>query len=388
MIRYLFFTLIVFVGSVKSQAQDDEQVKKITIAVLPFENITKNADDDWLSAGLAEQLITGLAQVPALRVVERGQLDKIIKEQDLQMSDFVDPNQSVKIGELLSARKLLIGSYQVVDTRIAVTGRIIDAETGTVDNEHIIKTEDDLDNIFELYDRMIRKITESFGVKLTSKQVTRIERMKKAGTKSIQAYEFYTKGLSAYHSAQDKKQLKEARDWFKKALKKDKKYADARKALANTYIKLDELDDAIDEYEKLKKSPDANEEIYNTLGLFYTIKKKTDKAKEHYEAAVKMNAFYADPHFNLGILYFHQNDFSTALGYFQKAEQIEEDHPEYLYYIASCQMGMNKQYEAFSTLEQALENGFSKKEKLMKDKVWEPVRFQSKFKDLLENYFD
>ncbi len=387
MIRIFITALLAFIMAIPLHSQDDEQVKKITIAVLPFENITKNTADDWLSAGFAEQLITGLAQVPALRVVERSQLDKIIREQDLQMSDFIDPNQTVKIGELLSARKLLIGSYQVLDTRIAVTGRVIDAETGTVDNEHIIKTDDDLENIFELYDRMIRKIVESFGVKLTNKQVTRIERVKKDGTKSIQAYELYTRGLAAYNGT-DKKQWKEARDYFKKAIGKDKKYTDARKALANTYIKLDELDDAIKEYEKIKKSPDTNEEICNTLGLFYTLKKKTDKAKEHYEAAIKMNAFYAEPNFNLGILYFHQNDFTSALICFQKAEQIEEDHPEYLYYIASCQMGMNKHYEAFSTLERALENGFSKKEKLMKDKVWDSVRFQAKFKDLMEDYFE
>lgn len=388
MTRNFMIVLTVFMVAIPIQAQDDEQVKKITLAVLPFENITKDSNDNWLSSGFAEQLITGLARVPALKVVERGQLDKVIREQDLQMTDLVDQNQSVKIGQLLSAQKMLIGSYQVVGTRISAVARIVDAETGTVDQDHIIKLEDELDNIFELYDQMIRKITESFGVKLTTKQVSRIEMVKKSGTKSIQAYEFYTKGLSAYHAAQDKKQLKDARDWFKKALKKDKKYVDARKALANTYIKLDELDDAIDEYEKIKKTPDVNEEIYNTLGLFYTIKNKKDKAFEHFELAVKVNPSYPEPYFNLGHLYFYRNEFANALSKFQTAEQLDEDNPEYLYFIAACHIAMNKQYEAYSTLERALENGFSKKERLLKDKVWDGIRLQSKFRELLEEYFE
>ncbi|MBL7961296.1 tetratricopeptide repeat protein [bacterium] len=379
---YLIFLLC---GSII--AQEETKPQKITIAVLPFENITKNAEEDWLSSGLSEQITNGLAKINSLKVVERAQMEKVLTEQNFQLSDIADPNSSVKIGNVLSAGKLLVGSYQVVNETISVTARIVDVETGVVDEKHTFTHQESLDNIFELYDALIQDILKSFDVKITKKQASKIEQLKKSGTKNAKAYEFYTKGLASYQFA-DEKNLKQARDYFKKALSKDKKYTDARKALANTYIKLSELDDAIDEYEKIKKSKDADEETFNTLGLFYIIKNKGNKAIENFEKAIQINPGFAEPYYNLGLIYLNDNQLDNALDKFKKAEVLDPDNPDYLYQIACVHMLTKKEYDAFRVLEEALDNGFNKKEKLQKDKVWEQVRFQEKFRDLIEEYFE
>ena len=368
-------------------AQEEPKPQKITIAVLPFENITKNPEEDWLAQGLAEQITTGLGKISSLKVVERIQMEKILTEQNFQMSDIADQNSSVKIGQVLSAGKLLVGSYQVVNENIAVTARIVNVETGAVDEKHTFTRTDHLDDIFELYDALIQDVLKSFDVTITQSQVSKIERFKKNGTKNAKAYEFYTKGLTAYQLG-DEKNLKQARDFFKKAISKDKKYTDARKALANTYIKLNELDDAVDEYEKIKKSKDADEETFNTLGLFYVIKNKGDKARENFEKAIQMNSGFAEAYYNLGLIYFNSSQLDNAMDYFKKAEMLDSDNPDYLYQIASIHMLMKKEYDAFRVLEMALENGFNKKEKLIKDKAWETVRFKEQFRDLVDEYFE
>lgn len=383
MMRTLILLSVIFLFDAHAQ---EEESRRIPLAVLPFENISKNPDMDWLSAGFAEQLTNGLALIPTLKVIERMQMEKILREQDFQMTDFVG-QQAVKAGEILAVKKLLIGSFQVVDGRLRVHARIVDAETGEVDQNNIFQLEEDADQIFELYDALIRKIAVSFDQRITGRQLQKIGKVKAAGTKNIQAYEYYTRGLAAYYGP-DKKNWKEARDWFKKAIKKDKRYADARKALANTYIKLDELDEAIDEYEKMKKLPDADAEVYYTLGLFYTIRKKTEKAREHFEAAIRMNAGYAEAYYRLGSLYYDAGHYAGAQEQVRSALQWDPDHPDYLYLNAACLMGLKKTYEALQMLEEALENGFSDKNKLMKDPVWNTVRTQEKFRNLVEEYFE
>lgn len=377
--------LILFCGSIF--AQDETKPQKITIAVLPFENITKNPDEDWLANGLAEQLTNGLAKINSLKVVERAHMEKILTEQNFQMSDIADPNSSVKIGQILSAGKLLVGSYQVVNETIAVTARMVDVETGAVDAKHTFARKETLDNIFDLYDALLQDILKSFDVKVTPSQAAKIERLKKSGTKNAKAYEFYTKGLAFYQFG-DEKNYKLARDHFKKAIGKDKKYTDARKALANTYIKLNELDDAIDEYEKIKKSKDADEETFNTLGLFYVIKNKGNKAVENFEKAIQINPVFAEPYYNLGLIYYNDHQLDRALEQFNKAELLDKDNPDYLYQIACVYMLMKKEYDAFRVLEEALDNGFNRKERLQKDKAWEPVRFKEQFRGLIEEYFE
>ncbi len=368
-------------------AQEESKPQKITIAVLPFENITKNPEEDWLAQGLAEQITTGLARVGSLKVVERMQMEKVLTEQNFQMTDFADAQTSVKIGQVLSAGKLLVGSYQIVSDQLSVTARVVDVETGAVDEKHTFKQTDHLDNIFDLYDALIQDILKSFDVRITKSQTSKIEQFKKSGTKSAKAYEFYTKGVTAFQVG-DEKNLKQARDYFKKALSKDKKYTDARKALANAYIRLNEIDDAIDEYEKIKKSKDADEETFNTLGLFYVIKNKGDKARENFEKAIQVNAGFSEAYYNLGLIYFNSQQFDNAMDYFKKADKLDPDNPDYLYQIACIHMLMKKEYDAFRILEEALEAGFNKKEKLQKDKAWDTVRFQDKFQDLLEEYFE
>ena len=68
------------------------------IAVLDFRNTSQNRELSWLSQAVAETLVTKLAGVASIHVIERGQLDKVIKEQRLGLTDLFDPSKAAKVG--------------------------------------------------------------------------------------------------------------------------------------------------------------------------------------------------------------------------------------------------------------------------------------------------
>lgn len=378
----MLLTLLLMTSMLR--AQDD----RITIAVLPFTNITGNIADDWLSRGFAEEVTGALSTVPSLLVIERNQLEKVIQEQDFQLSDLADQSRAATVGTLLSADKLLIGSFQITGTSILVTARVIDAKTGALDENRVFRHEDDLDNIFSLYSALASSVVEGFSIKLTSSQSRRLDKLKSAGTKNIKAYENYARAMEAYRRG-DEVSLKEARSLFKKALSADKKFTAARQALANTHIQLNDLDDAIKEYERIRKSGvDVTEDILNTLGLFYVVKGKTDKALESFQAAIQLNGTYAEAFKNIGLVKYREEKFDDALLNFRSADRLDPENPEYLYLVAVSLMRLGKQYDALSALREALESGFHDRARVDKDAAWSPVRTSGSFQNLLDEYFD
>lgn len=67
-----------------------------------------------------------------LEVVERNSLEKVIREQDFSVSDYVNQNQSVAIGQLLNADVIMIGSYQLIKDYLSATIKVLEVSTGTI----------------------------------------------------------------------------------------------------------------------------------------------------------------------------------------------------------------------------------------------------------------
>jgi len=107
-----------------------------TVAVLYFTNsaLVGNAEYAPLSKGMAEMLITELAQNPGVRVVERDRLQTLLEEQNLGSSDRVDKESAVRIGKTLGAHHLLMGSF-VIDQKqnVRIDVRAVNTETSAVE---------------------------------------------------------------------------------------------------------------------------------------------------------------------------------------------------------------------------------------------------------------
>jgi TolB-like protein len=136
------------------------------VAVFPLENGgsygSKKQDLALLRVGLQQELTTELAANTNLRVIERSALKALLDEQDLGASGRVTPETAAKIGKVVGARYVLLGSYIDNDGDFRITNRIVDVET-----TEIIKTSVARGKMKDMYDLVVEsagKITA--GLKL------------------------------------------------------------------------------------------------------------------------------------------------------------------------------------------------------------------------------
>lgn len=107
----------------------------LRIAILDFDNISGIAKYDGLGKAMSSMLISDIesnVSPKRLQLVERAQINKILKEQNFQKTGNVDKNTSVKIGKLLGVKYLLIGDVYVLNDGLVLNARLTDAESGDI----------------------------------------------------------------------------------------------------------------------------------------------------------------------------------------------------------------------------------------------------------------
>ncbi len=123
-------------GAEKERIGDEEIVEQpaepLRVVVFPFREINRNAKGSGLGEALSEMLITSIANQKYLTVIERSQIDKVIEEHSFQLSGVTDEEESVKIGNILNAEILILGSVSRFGERIELDVRVINGETGEI----------------------------------------------------------------------------------------------------------------------------------------------------------------------------------------------------------------------------------------------------------------
>jgi TolB-like protein/cytochrome c-type biogenesis protein CcmH/NrfG len=192
-----------------------------SVAVLPFVNMSDNADNEYFSDGLSETLLHMLAQVPDLKVSART-----------SSFAFKDQNQDVRaIARALGVAHILEGSVQRAGGRVRITAQLIRAEDGFhVWSENYDRT---LEDVFGIQDEIAQLVSASLTTSLLGSGGGQI--IEGVGTTSIAAYDLYLKALSiqakSSHGA-----LKEAEALLKEALAIDADFLDAKTQLAVNFF--------------------------------------------------------------------------------------------------------------------------------------------------------
>jgi adenylate cyclase len=206
----------------KKAAQEEKMAlplpDKPSIAVLPFDNLSKNPDQEYLADGITDQIITGLSMMPYIFVIARN-------------SSFIYKGTPVKVqqvAEELGVQYVLEGSVQQSGNRIRVTAQLVDALTG----HHVWSERYDrvLEDIFTVQDEIMMNITRSMDSSLVGPK-----RLKEMHTpQSVEAYFKILKGLDlAYHFNKDDNLL--ARELYQEAMSLDPEYGHAYEFLGWTY---------------------------------------------------------------------------------------------------------------------------------------------------------
>jgi adenylate cyclase len=158
--------------------------EKPSIAVLAFDNMSGDKDQEYFSDGISEDIITGLSRIKGLLVISRN-------------SSFTYKGQQVdikRVGEELGVRYVLEGSVRRGGDKIRVTGQLIDAKTGG----HVWADRYDgkLDDIFELQDDITAKVLGAVGTEIT---LAEIERSRRERPGSVDAWDRYLQALPFYY---------------------------------------------------------------------------------------------------------------------------------------------------------------------------------------------
>jgi TolB-like protein len=105
---------------------------KPSVAALPFTNAHKDPKWAQFEQGIADAFAGSFARDGRFRVVERSQLDKALEELKLNRSEAVDPSTAQRVGRLIGARYLIVGSFQVFEGQMRLNARMIRVETGEI----------------------------------------------------------------------------------------------------------------------------------------------------------------------------------------------------------------------------------------------------------------
>ena len=197
--------------------------KEKSIAVLPFVNIGNDPNQDYLSDGVTEEIITQLSKIADLKVISRS-----------TAMLYKNSKKPVKqIAKEMSVASILEGSVQKSGNEIRITAQLIDANT----QEHIWAEHydhRDLTDIFFIQSEVAQQIAHELNARLSKEEKIRIE---KKSTENPEAYDLFLKGRYAYNNF-TLEGFHNAEAFFQEAIKKDPKFKLAYSYLANVYISL------------------------------------------------------------------------------------------------------------------------------------------------------
>lgn len=229
----IYAALAVFIGyyvyekivSFKKPAVRETKDLPKSIAVLPFDNLSNDPNQEYFCDGTTAQVISSLARLKDIKVIARTSVQQYKKT----------TKTISQIGRELNVSHVLESAVQKSGNKIRVTAHLI-----SVKDESPLWTED-FDNkwmsdIFEIQDEVVRKIAATLKTKLSSVEK---ERLVSEKSRSLEAYEHYLKGeyIHANHfgPAHLDTDFKNAEREFKTAIKLDSTFATAYAALANLY---------------------------------------------------------------------------------------------------------------------------------------------------------
>lgn len=259
-----------------------------SIAVLPFSNFSPDADNDYFSDGITEEIINTLTKVKDLRVASRTsvfaykQITKDIRD----------------IGKELNVATILEGSVRKAGDRIRVTAQLINADDGF----HIWSENFDgeMKDIFSVQDEIALKIVTKLEDSFSEKEK---DRLYESSTQNVDAYNYYLQGLF-YWNKRTPEAIRKAISYFEKAIRECDTYTNAYSYLANCYTYL------------------------GTIGHMPGEKAFT-KAEENALQAIEINNSRADSYIALGFVnLLFKWDFHSAESNFRKAITMEPNSSE------------------------------------------------------------
>jgi TolB-like protein/class 3 adenylate cyclase len=324
---------------------------KPSIAVLPFNNMSDDASQEYFADGMTEDLITDLSKISGLFVIARN-------------SSFSYKGRQVKVrqvAEELGVRYVMEGSVRRAGDEVRINAQLIDATTGG----HLWAERYDgsLDDVFDLQDQVTEQIVAALAVSLTGKEEVEQARY---GTENATAHDAYLQGWARYKLLTPE-DLKEAIPFFEEALRLDPAYAQAHAAMASLYWDVYVNDWAFD-----LGMPSSHAEQFANSHLEEALKAPTplahalqarmlaswgfhDDAVLEAEKAIALDENDAAALAGLADALIQANRSAEGLDYIEQALRLDPHHPpSYLIILGAARFGMELYEKAAEIFERAV----------------------------------
>ncbi len=260
-----------------------------SIAVLPFDNLSRDPDNAYFAEGVQDEILTRLAKVADLKVISRTSTQKYKSA----------PDNLRAIAQQLGVANILEGRVQKANDQVRVNVQLINA----ANDAHLWADIYDrkVTDIFEAESEIAKTIADTLRAKLTGSEMAA---MAKAPTADSEAYELYLKG-NYFWNKRTGADFHKAIDYFNQAIAKDPNYALAYVGLADSYLLLsnygaaapqDSMPQARAAAQKALKLDSNLAEVHATLAILSQGDFEFKRAITEYERAIQLSPNYAMAH--------------------------------------------------------------------------------------------
>jgi len=303
--------------STQIRAARTERVSKIinSLAVLPFENATRDPENEYLSDGIAGSLINMMATVPKLRVMAQSTVFRY-------KGGGVDPQA---VGRELNVRAVLTGRIMQSGESLRIGAELVDVATGSQlwGGQFHRKPGD----IFSIQDEISNEIAEKLRLKLTRDEK---KRLSKRPTADAEAYRLYLKGRHHWDRWTEDGFYK-AIEYFQLAIEKDPTYALAYCGVADSYVLLG-------------------------WNGYLPPKEAFPKAKMAAQRTLRLDPDLGEAHTPLAaVLWLHEWQWKQARAEFERSLALNPSYPTVNHWFAEYVMTMGRSAEAIQKMQATLE---------------------------------
>jgi adenylate cyclase len=331
------------------QGEEEEEVQpRNRIAVLPFVNIGPDNSDEFFADGLTEELISHLSQAKELRVIARTSVMNYKNERQKKLRD---------IGRELGAGTVVEGSVRKAGNKIRVNVQVINA----INEEHLWASTYDrnLDDIFEIQTDIATKVAESFSSNLASLMRKEIRESSERGERQdVTAYTYFLQGRHLLYG-ESESAIRQALEFFNKAIEEDPNFARAYVGRAQCYLTLTEFAHTpwvetvrkaeADTKTALKLDPDLAEAHATMSHVGYALD-QFKEAEEEARKAIELNPSLADAYHALGHLTWIMGNVKESTSLYETAYKLDPLKEENIMMLGEVYMDQGREEDALRLL--------------------------------------
>lgn len=286
---------------------------RVSVCVLPFENMSGDPEQDYFSDGISEDITTDLSKISALEVVARN-----------TAFSFKGQNPDVKdVAKLLSVSHVLEGSVRKAGNRIRINAQLIDGSTG----KHLWadRFDRDLTDIFEIQDEISKAIVDALKVKLLPAEKKAIE---SRGTSNVEAYNLYLMARQQWiGGALGKSSREEAIVRLcRQATQLDPVYAQAWALMALAQLELrfwhGREEDAVPAAERALEINPGLAEAHCAKARYLEEGGRADEAEKQIRTALKLDPDSWEANREAARMFYRHGHIGEAIPYFEKATSL------------------------------------------------------------------